>query len=133
MKRILKITAMILGIGLLCGGAYGYHYLSSIAPIATGYTAKILCSSVYVSGRTVDSIMAEDLENTGDFLVKTHLMAKDRGAEATLLGLFKSRAIYREGLGCTLVNGVEASALKRQSREFKPMPAGGPLVPSAFL
>jgi len=70
MKRVLKLTAVIFGVALVCGAAYGYYFLSSIAPIETGYTAKILCSSVHVSGRTVDAVMAEDLEMTADYRVK---------------------------------------------------------------
>ena len=56
MRKALKVVVPIVSAIVVAALIFGYRYLSSIAPIATGYTAKILCSSVYVSGRDYESV-----------------------------------------------------------------------------
>ena len=38
--------------------AYGGYTLSQIAPVGTGFAAKILCTGVFVSGRPADAVIA---------------------------------------------------------------------------
>jgi CubicO group peptidase (beta-lactamase class C family) len=127
MRKALKIIVPIVGVVVIAGLVFGYHYLSSIAPIATGYAAKVLCSSVYVSGREYGSVINEDLEMIGDYKIKACLDGKGRAAEASMLGMFKRRALYREGLGCALLIGIEEDKLREQAAgvESLPLEQGG--------
>lgn len=70
MRKALKVIVPIVVAIVIAALIFGYRYLSSIAPIATGYAAKVLCSSVYVSGRDYESVMNEDLEMIGDYKIK---------------------------------------------------------------
>lgn len=124
MRKALKIIVPIIVAIVIAALILGYRYLSSIAPIATGYAAKILCSSVYVSGRDYESVMNEDLEMIGDYKIKVWLDERSKAAEASMLGMFKKRAIYREGLGCTLVVGVEEDELSGQTAGVEYSPPG---------
>jgi CubicO group peptidase (beta-lactamase class C family) len=102
MKKTKKIALFILvsaGAAVLVAA---YVVLPPIFAVGTGYAAKILCSSAYVSGRTYDSIAGQDLDMPGISGIKTRLDEKNRAADASTMGIFKSRAIFRPGLGCTL-------------------------------
>jgi hypothetical protein len=82
MRKALKVIVPIVVAIVIAALIFGYRYLSPIAPIATVYAAKILCSSVYVSGRGYESVMNEDLEMIGDYKIKAWLDEKSRAAEA---------------------------------------------------
>jgi len=120
MRKAFKITVPIVAALLIAAFIFGYRYLSSIAPIATGYAAKILCSSVYVSGRGYDSVMSEDLEMIEEYKIKAWLDEEEKTAGASLLGMFKKQAVYREGLGCTLAMGVDENKLLKQASAVEP-------------
>jgi CubicO group peptidase (beta-lactamase class C family) len=129
MKKALKIIVPIVAALVIAALIFGYRYLSSIAPIATGYAAKILCSSVYVSGRDYGSVMGEDLEMIEDYKIKASLEEEGKAAEASMLGMFKKRAVYREGLGCTLVIGVDEDELREQASAVECSASGKSGVP----
>lgn len=124
MKKTLKVVGAIIVLIVIVALILGYHYLSPIASIATGYAAKILCSSVYVSGRTYESVMNEDLEIAGKYKIKAWLDKKSKAAEASMLGMFKKRAVYRGGLGCTLIVGVKENELRKQITGLQYLPPG---------
>jgi CubicO group peptidase (beta-lactamase class C family) len=116
MKKFLKIAAAVLILAVVGALVAGYIYVKPIAAIGTGYAAKILCSSVYVSGRTYEAVMSEDLEMAGDYYISAGLDEKHQAAEASLLGIFTTRAVFRPGLGCTLcVDGANETELRQQA------------------
>src|SRR5258708_5124657 len=95
----------ILGTGILgWGGGYGVYYFWVSFPIISGYGAKVLCSSVFVAGRTEQQVRKEDIAsfplNLGHFTVDY----KDSSVTGAVWGLAKKKAIYRRGLGATLVS-----------------------------
>lgn len=73
--------------------------------------AKRLCSSVLISGRTVDHVLANELDSPSledvDFSFDGDLVT------ATGMGQAVS-ALYREHLGCTLVKDTSAELLRAQ-------------------
>ncbi|MCL1821755.1 MAG: beta-lactamase family protein [Prolixibacteraceae bacterium] len=104
-KRIFIILILV----LLIGG--GLLYIGTLAPIITGYAAKNMASGIFVAGRTLESLEKEDLnfsfikynKNTVDYQKK----------EVTSRFLFwKSKAIYIEGFGCTLVRDFTEDEIK---------------------
>jgi CubicO group peptidase (beta-lactamase class C family) len=147
MKRKAKISligvAVILGAGLI---AFGW-LLSRAVPIGTGYVAKYLCSSTFVSRRTPETVFREDIApvNTLAKIVDYTIDRKQKIVTADSFGLFRRTALYREGFGCSLVVGTTAEEMRKQKlvepgfmkkrlthRADLPWPAGdqGPVNPS---
>jgi CubicO group peptidase (beta-lactamase class C family) len=90
-------------------------------PILTGYGAKVLCSGVFVAGRTPADVELEDL---GDFpfnLPSFTVDLRDSSVTASILGLARKEALFRRGLGGVLVNGISGQELKAQ-RLILPVP-----------
>jgi len=78
-------------------------------PSGTGITAKQICSLTFVSGLEPDRAKAlyiTPLLGDADRLVSIDIDEENREVRTDVLGfLFSQRAVYREGLGCTLVHG----------------------------
>ncbi|MCY7349083.1 MAG: beta-lactamase family protein [Cytophagaceae bacterium] len=109
---LLKKTSFLLGIAALgYGGYYGYTYAS----IGAGYAAKATCSCVFVSGRSLESVIAEDLYAVKG-IATSEIDRVNRSATTRVLGIVSKTAVYREELGCTLLNGVTAEELRRQPK-----------------
>jgi CubicO group peptidase (beta-lactamase class C family) len=107
-KRILigvstVLVTVILGIAL---------YLNSLMPIITGYAAKNLASAVYVSGREPEKVESLDL----NFSFIKYTRNKVNTGEKSVTSRFlwsKSKAIYRDGFGVTLLRDVPESTLRK--------------------
>ena len=105
-----KIGLGVLGlviVGLIFGVRFGLQYLN----IATSYAAKTMCSGVFVAGRTPEAVL-EDLYAVS--FVGTQVDTDNKSVSSSLYGLAKSQAIYRPGLGCTLMNGSSEAELRAQ-------------------
>jgi CubicO group peptidase (beta-lactamase class C family) len=102
----LGILAVVI-VGLIFGVRYGLQYLN----IATSYAAKTMCSGVFVAGRTPEA-MTEDLYAVS--FTQTKVNTETSSVTASLYGLASATAIYRKGLGCTLVNGSTESEIRAQ-------------------
>ncbi|WKZ60863.1 MAG: serine hydrolase [Cyclobacteriaceae bacterium] len=110
-KLILRSIALI----MLAALSYGIYYAWIAFPIITGYGAKILCSCTMLVGRAeqdvIDNELGSGLLKLGSFKANY----TDSSATASVFGLAKRKAIYRKGLGCTLVNGVTEEELRAQN------------------
>lgn len=77
--------------------------------VASAYSAKIVCSNVFIAGRDPDEVLANDVQTPGHWLLKYIRLDVDRSAKtvsASLLGLFgESVSAARDGLGCTNLPG----------------------------
>ncbi len=71
--------------------------------IISGYAAKNLASSVYLAGRTPQSVIADDHEVPLISLASEEVDRDGQAAEASVFGLQTRRAVYREGLGSVLL------------------------------
>ena len=69
--------------------------------IISGYSAKALCSCVFVSGRNVTSCLREDL-GTYTGLFEAQVDFAGRAVDSRALLVRSARAEYHDGLGCTL-------------------------------
>ena len=90
------------GVALAVAAAVGYtgHMLSRLAPIATGYAAKALCSGVYVSGRPAASVIDVDIMAGVHPLLKLVHPSIDpdhHRATATFAGFAEREADFRPG------------------------------------
>jgi CubicO group peptidase (beta-lactamase class C family) len=109
--RIIKRTALALILGIL---AYAVYYLSQALPIIAGYGAKNLCSCVFVAGRDPQQVIAQELGAALVNLGTYEAHYEDSSATASVFGLSKRKAIYRKGVGCTLISEISEEELRSQ-------------------
>ncbi|MFA6003828.1 MAG: serine hydrolase [Elusimicrobiota bacterium] len=94
------VTAAAAGLGL------GFIRLLRIAAIGSAYKAKAICSAIFVSGRDLGSVLAEDVSADSYRVMRLFRTRVDPGRRtvtASFLGLRPRTAVYRAGLGATLV------------------------------
>lgn len=91
-------------------------YLSRAVPLGTGYVAKYICSSTFISGRDDKTVFREDVYPVNPLakIVSYRIDLVEKSVTARAFGLFEAVSIYREGCGCTLVRGVSPAELKKQ-------------------
>jgi CubicO group peptidase (beta-lactamase class C family) len=121
MNRFKKIVA---GLLLLILG-YLVYYCWNAFPVLAGYSAKMACSCMYLGDRTLASVKEQEL---GKFPLKLAAVEvqSDSSIVASVLGMAKQTAVYRPGLGCTLVNELSKAALKKQAWHLAVTPAINP-------
>jgi CubicO group peptidase (beta-lactamase class C family) len=120
-RKIILVTTAIACAGLALGAARAHD----VPKVATGFVADILCSETFVSGLDPQRTFNE----TTDAMPGTGLIAwamdyqVDRirkDVTVTLFGLGRSRAVYREGLGCTLDHGVGIAVVEPPATDKQP-------------
>jgi CubicO group peptidase (beta-lactamase class C family) len=133
-RKILLLTTAIACAGLALGAARA----RDVPKVATGFIAHTLCAETFVSG--LDPM--RDLAETTDAMpgaglltwaMNVQLDRTGKDVTVSLLGIGRSHAVYREGLGCTLEHGqgIANVALPRDDRQPALLPeiAGPGLVP----
>lgn len=109
-RLIVKFLLLIVGIFLLV-------FLWEGLPIISGYAAKVAGSGVFVAGRSSADVIRNDLGSFPVRLARVDVDITDSSVTASVWGLARRRAIYRRGLGVTLVSGevvrVEGKELAR--------------------
>ncbi len=102
MKSIRRL--MLIVILLLLGGAIYYAWVSF--PIMTGFSAKQMCTCMFVSGREQQDIESNELAFFPLSIVKNVVSLKDSSVTSTVLGMAKKIAIYRKGIGYITCFGI---------------------------
>ena len=116
-KRILRILLVIL---LLVLG-YGVYYINSLTPIITGYAAKNLASDVFVGNRSQKSVEGIDLNFSFIKFTKNTIDYQKKEVTSRFLWA-KSKAIYIDGFGCVLVQGLDESSIRNRPYHIVPLP-----------
>ena len=112
-----RITVVVSWL-LVMGGLYLLYFAANMFPVIAGYGAKNLCSCVYLQGRSEEDVIKNEL---GTILGKVGSFSIDRAdssAYGSVLFFSKKKAIYRRGLGCTLVNGLDEEELRGSRARF---------------
>jgi CubicO group peptidase (beta-lactamase class C family) len=126
----------------------GHHHCNSrrvvgglpkTGPIGSGFVAKYICSSTFISERDPESVFAEDVKPANPLaaFASYNIDRKEKSVTGNIYGMFDLKAIYREGCGCSLVLGTTEEELRAQKlvppgfaeqrpqrREDLPWPAG---------
>jgi len=76
-------------------------------PIINGYVAKRACSSIFISGRSVESLHLEDFNTFPQSIASIKVSEEDLTVSAYSLGLSEVVSVYRPGLGCKLLIGED--------------------------
>jgi CubicO group peptidase (beta-lactamase class C family) len=113
--------------------------------VATGLVAHNVCSKSFVSGLDPQTVFAETTDRAGIRLLRWGLKYQlDRAGQtvdASVAGLFGSRAAFHEGFGCVLLHGPgepyllksDIAALKAKSPPLLPEIAGAAVVEPSDL
>ena len=109
-KKVLRIVLLMLAVTL----AYGVWYCWRAFPIISGFGAKNLASAVFLQHRNADSVIKQELSFFPVSYASYEINTADSSVTASVFGLAKSKAIYRTGLGCTLVNGLSEAEIRNQ-------------------
>jgi CubicO group peptidase (beta-lactamase class C family) len=107
-RRIRNGILIALGVALIGGVVY----FNSLLPIITGYAAKNLGSAVFISGRDQADVEAVDLNFSFIKYAKNTVNYEDKSVTSRFLW-HKSKAIYREGFGVTLLRDVNEKDLRK--------------------
>jgi CubicO group peptidase (beta-lactamase class C family) len=99
MKRFLKIILFsLLGIILI---VLGYIFIT-FPPVMAGMAAKTMCSCLFVTGRDAQSVRDKELQVFPGLSSAEIEITEDSTVTATVFWK-SSTAIFRKGLGCTLL------------------------------
>lgn len=116
MKRLL--IALIVILAILVGAAW---YVLPRLPIVSGYAAKMTCSCYFLADRDLTSIKQEDLNFSLIRFANVSVVDDEQYATASIAGLARQTAVYRPGLGCTLVPKGKTRA-DLQAANYSPPP-----------
>ena len=116
MKRGLKRFLAVMVVLSMVLAAAGAWLLTKAMPIGTGYVAKYLCTSTFLSKRDPGVVFTEDIKPVNPLakVVRWKIDRANQTVTASAFTAFRSKAIYREGCGCTLMAGTAEAALRRQ-------------------
>ncbi len=99
-KSLFKKILILLIIVLLTVGTW---FVWPRLPIITAFTAKGMCSSVFLADKNPERVQAEDLSFFPISLAKSKIDYIEKSVTSTVFGLAKRKAIFRDGLGAVLV------------------------------
>ncbi len=88
------------------------------ALLGSGFMAQTLCEGVFISGRGPQSLLDEDLKGKGyELLVffQPEIAMEAKRVSASAFGLGRQTAIFRDGLGCTLLDGHSEAELEAEA------------------
>jgi hypothetical protein len=100
MKKVVKFGALIVLVGLIYFGFTTYPKLDLIS----GFSAKSIASGHFIDHRSQELIEKGDNDINLIDLAQNTIDESGHFATASVKGLKERKAIYREGLGATLIN-----------------------------
>ncbi len=117
MKPWIKRTVFAVCLVVIAGAGAAGWYLSNTLPIGTGHVAKTLCSNVFISQRDPEAVFREDIAPVHFLfaITKFDVNYAEKSVTSTAYGFFATKAIFRQGCGCTVVNGISEAALRSQT------------------
>lgn len=112
--KIRKIILRSLLIIVVAALSYGVYYCSVSFPIISGYGAKNMCSAIFLAGRSEQQEREQELGFSPMSLGTFKVDYKDSSVTGSVFGFAKRKAIYRAGLGSTLVNELSEEEVRNQ-------------------
>ena len=109
---------ILIGVGslALAAAAIGAYNVDRMARVASAYKAKAFCSEVFLANRDPVAVAEAEFHSISPFVDRAdaHVDGEKKEVRASLYGLGRARAFFREGYGCTIASGTpqELPALK---------------------
>lgn len=100
MKKIISFSIFIILVSILCIGYISYPKLDLIS----GFSSKSSASCHFIDGRSLDEIESGDNDISKIDWATNTIDASKKSVAASVYGLKTRTAIYREGLGATLID-----------------------------
>ncbi len=129
--NIKKAASVVIVIVLILGvvaAVYAVRHTGQVMSVASAYYAKTLCSGIYLAKRDENQVVMEDvLADMSFFLRHWHreIYRDRRLVTITAATMAERHALYRPGLGCTLVTDTSVEALREQVKDYAPLPPAG--------
>jgi CubicO group peptidase (beta-lactamase class C family) len=117
LKKLKGVVLFLLAAGI----GFGIYFLNDALPIGTGYSAKYICSQVFLAGRDPVRVFREDVTPTHPLfrLVTPHVDYDAKTVTADVFGFWKEMtAVYRDGCGCTLAIDSTRKVLLEQAKDI---------------
>ncbi|MES2148192.1 MAG: serine hydrolase [Pseudomonadota bacterium] len=114
-----KLKPVLAGLALvLVGGALALRlHPPEMLRVGASYSAKIVCSNVFLAGRDAQAVLADDVQAPGHPLLKLMRVSVDREHKLVHADLFgfigRGLAVYRSGTGCAVVPDGDVAAAER--------------------
>ncbi|WP_192243202.1 serine hydrolase domain-containing protein [Mesorhizobium silamurunense] len=110
MRAVVRFIKWLLGLVVLAVVAlFAWLYFAppELIRVGSGYSAKIVCSNVFIAGRDPNEVLAVDVQAPGHPLLKLMKVSVDKERGLVSAGLLwvlgKSLAVERDGVGCASV------------------------------
>jgi CubicO group peptidase (beta-lactamase class C family) len=101
--------------------------------VGTGGVAHIICSKTFVSGLDPQEVFAATLERPGfrrlRYVLSFKIDRKAKTVEASVLGFYRNRASFHDGLGCVEQHGTKQPYVLKNDVETLKVPKTPPLLP----
>lgn len=130
-SRLKWAAAIVVGTAvLLAGGALAlYLQPPELIRVAAGYSAKIVCSNVFLAKRDAQAVLADDVQAPGHPILKLMEVSVDREHQLVRAGLWgqigNGLAVYRPGTGCAVAPDGDAARAAQYTFKAPPQFAPG--------
>ncbi len=125
-RVVLAWAAALVVVAVVGLAAFLFVAPPDLLRVATGYSAKMVCSNRFIAGRDPAEVMAVDVQAPGHPLLRlVHIGVDEREqlVTARLLGMFATGvAVYRPGLGCASVPDGDVAAARQVQVALPPAP-----------
>ena len=107
--------------GAITALAYGAIQVSALISAGSGFSAKNICSGYFISNIPAERIRDEALVPASPVFsnIRFTVNEKERWVDVSMFGLQQRRAVFRQGIGCTLLS-PGADDLSRQVKVIEP-------------
>ena len=133
MRAVVKFIKWLLGLVILAVVAlFAWLYLAppELIRVGSSYSAKIVCSNVFIAGRDPNQVLAVDVQAPGHPLLRLMKVSVDRERGMVSAGLLwvlgKSVAVERFGVGCASVPDGDTGKARQTSLRAVPPAAAQP-------
>lgn len=109
-----KIIVRSLGILLMAAVGLLIYYCWISFPLMSGFGAKVMCSAVFDGGRNEQQVRDQDLSSYMMRMADFHVNYSDSSVTGSIFGFGKRKAIFRNGLGATLISELSERDIRSQ-------------------
>ena len=125
MKKLLKRSLWLLLLAII---VVAVVFAWPRLPIITAFAAKNMCSCVFIADRDPASVKSQDMSFFPISLAKTRINEAEKSVTASLFGLARRKAVYRQGLGCAVVVDLTEQEIRDQAMDAIPAPGYDPAL-----